>query len=80
MQYNLSSNDFYGALNRRFDARLRKLSRYGLLGKDCGGYETPYDANIQRKPVVCRVGIMNMSNRAYAERMGRILAESKRVK
>ncbi len=26
-EYKMSSNDYYGALNRRFDARMKKLSR-----------------------------------------------------
>ena len=27
MNYYISSNDYYGALNRRFDARMKKLAR-----------------------------------------------------
>jgi len=76
MQYNLSSNDYYAALNRRFDDRLRKLRRYNLLGKDCGGYATSFEASRVIKPVVCRVALMNMSNRCYYERMGRYLIEA----
>lgn len=78
MRYNTKSNDYFAAYNRRFDARIKKLARYGLLGKTAEGkaaaFQTAYDAKLGRKPIVDSSGIMHQSNRCYYEYVANALS------
>ena len=63
MKYYLSSNDYYGALNRRFDCRMRKLHKIKNLVWDKDEY-----AFIRYGKLFCTgAEIMNMPNRVFYE-------------
>jgi hypothetical protein len=64
MTYSLSSNDYYGALNRRFDARIKKLHK---ISKRLSLFwdQKRYAFVRHGKTILSGTQIMNMPNRAF---------------
>lgn len=70
--YNLTSNQYYGGMNRRFDKRTARLSKLGFkyVANDFGAFfvkEVPFWVN-KGKPIVISVAaIHGYDNRMWFE-------------
>jgi hypothetical protein len=73
LSYKMSSNDYYGALNRRFDARMRKLfkiSKRGIFPRMYwNAMKRAFCTYGTHKEVFNTSQVMHMSNRAFYDRM-----------
>jgi hypothetical protein len=71
----MSSNDYYGALNRRFDGRMKRLSRIAKRQKleGCWGCiryinaDNRWVVGANARVLLTNTQVMNMPNRVYSD-------------